>query len=214
MAVLFKKIKLLENQIDEFLDAVSQGAEVFKQGIKDYLDGDTESFNERIIAIGKLESKADGLRRTVENHLYTHSLIPEHRGDVLGLLENMDDIIDKAKETLNRFSIESPDILSELKDEFLELTEVALLAIESIVQSARAFFKDVNAIKNYLHKVYFYEKEADKVAGRLKRHIFQLKIDLSRKTHLRYFADNVDSLSDCAEIVADRLTIYAIKRMV
>ncbi|MCD6162917.1 MAG: DUF47 family protein [candidate division Zixibacteria bacterium] len=214
MAILFKNIKALEKQIDEFLDAVSQGAVVFKLGIKDYLDCNMDRFNERIDAIGKLESKADNLRRQVENHLYTHSLIPEYRGDVLGLLENMDDIIDTAKETLNRFLIESPEILPELKDEFLELTDVSIKSAESVVLSVRAFFTDISAVKNYIHKVYFYEKESDKVSNRLKMHIFNQDIDLSRKMHLRDFADHVDSLSDCAQAVADRLTIYSIKRLV
>ena len=60
--------------------------------------------------------------------------------------------------------------------------------------------------------MYFYEKEADKVAINLKRHIFQLAIDLSQKMHLHYFAVHVDSLADAAETVADRLAIYTIKR--
>jgi predicted phosphate transport protein (TIGR00153 family) len=214
VAFLFKKITLLENQVDSFLDAVSVGADVFKMGIRDYLDKDSDKFGERIEAIGKLENKADDLRRSIENQLYTHSLIPEHRGDVLGLLESMDDIIDTAKETLIQFSIELPEIMPELIDEFVKLSEFAASGVESVVLSARAFFKDVNAVKNYLHKVYFFEKEADKAADRLKRHIFKLGIELSHKNQLRYFAQNVDSLADTAESVADRLTIYAIKRMV
>jgi predicted phosphate transport protein (TIGR00153 family) len=214
MAVLFKKIKLLENQIDEFLDAVSQGGEVFKLGVKDYLGGNPGIFKERIETISKFESRADDLRRRIENHLYAHSLLPEYRGDVLELLESMDDIIDTAKETLNQFSIERPVILAELKEEFIELVEVVAKAVDSVVLSARAFFRDVSAIKNHLHKVYFFEKEADKASNRLKRHIFDLSIDLSHKNQLRYFTHNVDSIADCAEGVADKLNIFAIKRMV
>lgn len=59
MAILFKKTRILENQIDEFLDAVSQGGIVFKQGINDYLDGRTEYFKERLVLISKLENKAE-----------------------------------------------------------------------------------------------------------------------------------------------------------
>lgn len=214
MAILFKSTKLLEGQIDEFLDAVSQGAIVFKRAIKSYLEDDFESFEETIIHIKKLESKADDLRRSVENQLYTHSLIPEHRGDVLGVLENMDDVIDACKKTLHQFSVESPEIFSELHKEYLELAEMSANAVESIVLATRAFFRDIQAVKDHLHKVYFFEKEADRMADRLKRHIFGMEIDLSRKIHLRYFAHHVDSLSDRAEEVADRLSIYAIKRIV
>ena len=212
MATFFKRSRILETQIDAFLDAISQGAIVFKQAIRDYLEGETEKFEERIVTIGKLEAKADELRRTVESQLYGQSLIPEHRGDVLGLLECMDNVVDTAKATLSQFSVESPDIPHELDNEYTELAETAANAAESIVLATRAFFRDVHAVKDHLHKVYFYEKEADKIGDRLKRHVFSLEIDLSQKTHLRYFALNIDNLADRAEEVADRLSIYAIKR--
>lgn len=214
MALLFKSTKMLEAQVDEFLDAVSQGAIVFKQGIKSYLENDETGLQESIELVAKLENRADNLRRQVENQLYVHSLIPENRGDVLGLLESMDDIIDTAKDTVNHFVIETPDIPMELIKDFMELADRASLAAESIVQATRAFFRDVNAVQDHLHKVYFYEKEADKIGDRLKHRVFRLKIDLSRKMHLSSFVKHVDSLADRAEEVADRVSIYTIKRSI
>ena len=212
MAILFKPTKQLEMQIDEFLDAVSQGAIVFKQGIKNYLEGDNKNFCERLEIIGKLESSADKLRRTIENRLYTHTLIPEHRGDVLGLLESTDNIIDTMKETLNQFDIETPYIPENLSSGFLELAEMSIQSSESLVSAARAFFKDVNSVKDHLHKVYFYEKEADRLGNKIKKEAFQLDIELSLKFHLRNFALHIQEVSDKAEDVADRLAIYTIKR--
>jgi len=214
MAILFKPTKELESQIDSFLDAVSQGAMVFKHGIKNYLEDDKENFNDRLTIIGKLESNADNLRRLIENRLYTKTLIPEHRGDVLGLLESTDNVIDTMKETLNQFDIECPFIPEELVKEFLELADMSMQSAESLVNAARAFFKDVNAVKDHLHKVYYYEKEADRIGNRIKRHAFQLDIDLSMKFHLRYFALHIQEVSDKAESVADRLSIYTIKRTI
>jgi predicted phosphate transport protein (TIGR00153 family) len=214
MALLFKRAKMLEKQIDEFLDAISQGAIVFKRGIKNYLEAEYSKFEEKLQTIDALEKKADDLRRRVENQLYSHSLIPEHRGDVLGILEHMDDVVDAAKETLNIFSIEKPEIFPEFHKDFIELSEIAANAAESVVLATRAFFTDVGAVKNHLHKVYFYEKESDKISIRLKKKIFDADSDLGIKIHQRYFAANVDSLSDIAESAADRLAIYTIKRTV
>jgi len=214
MAILFKPTKQLESQIDDYLDAVSQGAIVFKQGVKNYLEDDKENFNDRLTIIGKLESKADDLRRAIENRLYTQTLIPEHRGDVLGLLESTDNVLDTMKETLNQFDIECPLIPEELTKEYLELTEMSIQSSESLVNAARAFFKDVRAVNDHLHKVYFYEKEADRIGNKIKRHAFQLDIQLSMKFHLRYFASHIQEVSDKAESVADRLAIYTIKRTI
>ena len=46
----------------------------------------------------------------------------------------------------------------------------------------------------------------------LKKQIFSSKMELALKLHLREFVDRIDSIADHAEDVADRLTIYAIKR--
>jgi uncharacterized protein len=212
MAILFKASKQLEYEIDEFLDAISEGVIVFKQGVKYYLADKKESFLEQIKTIDELEFKADNLRHKIENELYTHSLIPEHRGDVLGLLETLDDVIDKAKETLSQFDVETPDIPTSLSDMYYELAETIVESCESMTKASRAFFKDVKAVKDHLHKVYFYEKEADKLADKLKRKIFSLDIHLSHKMHLRYFATHIDGIADRAEDVAQRLGIYTIKR--
>ena len=213
MPILFHTTKELEAQIDGFLDAVSEGALLFKQALASYLSGDGEKFEESLASLRGLENKADDLRRRVENQLYRHSLIPEHRGDVLGLLESLDDVIDDAKDSIAIFSVEKPSIPAELHSDFLDLADMAVQASEQVVLAARAFFRDVRAVGDYLHKVYFYEKEADKISERLKRRIFASDADLSEKFHQRNAVLHVDSVADMAEDSADRLRIYSIKRI-
>ncbi len=215
MAILFRTTRALENKIDEYLDNVSNGLLVFVEGVRHYMHQQEESFQSNIQSIDDLEGKADRLRRSIENDLYTHSLIPEHRGDVLGLLETLDDVIDTAKETLNQFDVENPYIPEEFYDEYIELAEMASKAGEAVVQASRAFFKEVKMVQDHLHKVYFYEKEADKLGYRIKRKVFRTEnLELCQKFHLRYFALHIDTLADMAENVADRLAIYTIKRTI
>jgi len=209
---LFKSSKVLETKIDEFLDTVAEGGLVFRAGIEAYLVKDMENFQGSIAKIDKLESRADKLSREVEADLYRHSLIPEHRGDVLGLLENTDNIIDRMKTSLYQFSVENPDIPDPFHEDFRKLAETSCLAAEAVVISARAFFRNADAVKDSLYKVHHFEKEADQISDSLKRRIFASDLDLAHKIHLRYFALNVELLSDKAEEVADRLAIYAIKR--
>ncbi len=214
MSILFRQTKELTAQVDDFLDAISEGALVFQQGVDDYMSGDLERFQTRYGAIEALENRADDLRRTIEGHLYRHSLIPESRGDVLGLLETMDDVINTAKNTLSLFVVERPEMIPELTKDWHDLAETATCTSEAVVLAARTFFRDPHGVNDHLHKVYFYEKEGDKIAMDLKRKIFASDLDLARKIHLRYFALNIDLVSDAAEDVADRLSIYAIKRTV
>ncbi len=209
---LFKSSRVLESQIDEFLDTIAEGGLVFLAGVKAYLGGDKSEFESIILKIDKLENKADKLSKDVESHLYRHSLIPEHRGDVLGLLENLDNIIDTTKRSLYQFSVEQPDIPVAHNNDFLKLTEASAASAEAIVICARAFFRDSDSVKDNLYKVHHFEKEADTISDSLKREIFASDLDLAHKIHLRYFALNVEIVSDKAQEVADRLAIYTIKR--
>ena len=74
------------------------------------------------------------------------------------------------------------------------------------------FSQSPHLVSSYVAKVNLYEKEADKLSTNLKKQIFSSKMELALKLHLREFVDRIDSIADHAEDVADRLTIYAIKR--
>lgn len=211
---LFKSSQNVETKIDDFFDTVGKGGLVYRAGVHAYMAGDTAEFESAIVSIDKLEAQADKLSKEVEAHLYSHSLIPEHRGDVLGLLENSDNIIDAAKTCLYQFSVEQPSVPEEFQEGYRKLAEAGCSAVEAVIVSARAFFKDVKSVKDNLYKVHHFEKEADGISDRLKRSVFASDLDLAHKIHLRYFALNVDRVADRAEEVADRLAIYAIKRTI
>ncbi len=214
MALLFKITNSIINQIDEFFDVVDQGILVFKQGVNNYLNNDKQSFADNIITIDKLEAKADVLYKSIENTLYTKSLLPQFRGDVVNLLDKVDDIIDLAKENLYQFDIEQPKIPEKLNLHFSRLVDISVQSAESLIPAARVFFVDASAVKDKLHRVFFYEKEADKIANNIKRMLFHEsdEIILSEKQHLRYFALHTENISDCAKIAAKILTVMAIKR--
>ncbi len=212
MAILLKTTKLIESQIDQFLDIVSDSAILYKLGIEDYLKERYTQFEERLQQIRELERKADDLRVHIERYLYEHTLIPENRGDVLAILENTDEVIDNMKDSILQFSIEMPQIPEELDDFFLQTAKASVDAVDNLVCAVRSFFRDLTAVNNYIHKVYFFEREADQLGEKLRRLIFNLEIELSHKSQLRFFAIHLEKISDFAQAVCDRLAIYTIKR--
>jgi len=211
---IFRRTRELESQIDEFCDTVDQGAIAFKLGIRAYLAGEHANFEDKLRQVNDLESRGDRLRREIERRLYAHTLIPESRGDVLGLLENMDQILNKCEGPMWKFAIERPEIPKPFGAEFLNLVDAAVSAVDALVSAARAFFRDIEAVPDHMHKVMFFEKEGDKASTRLKTDIFASDLDLARKNQLRSFADTIDDIADTAEDVADRLAIYTIKRSI
>lgn len=212
MALLMKTTKFVESQIDTFLDVVSDSGTLFLLGVEDYLQGRIDQFEERLEQIRENEKKADDLRVAVERYLYERTLIPENRGDVLAILENTDEVVDNIKDTLMQFSIEMPEIPAELNDLWVQTTRASTAAVEQLIFAVRSFFCDLSAVNNYIHKVYFFEREADQIGEKLRRQIFGLDIDLAHKSHLRWFAIHIEQISDYAQAVCDRLAIYTIKR--
>ncbi len=212
MTMIFKKIKSLEKQIDNYLDLVVKGGFLFKQGVKYYMESEKEEFQQRLDSLNETESDGDNLRRDIETRLYTETLIPESRGDVLGLLEACDRVLNLTAETLNQFYVEEPFILPELKNKYIELAEISISSLEEMVAAVRAYFTDVGAVKNYINKVQLYETESDKIATKIKYEVFRKDVDLCQKMHMRYFALHIENIADEAEDVCDRLSIAVIKR--
>jgi predicted phosphate transport protein (TIGR00153 family) len=211
-SILKKRIGI-EKEIDEFLDQVSEAGLLCKNGMDAYLKGNMEAFAQCLTSIRNKEHRGDNLRRSIEQDLYQKTLIPESRGDVMELLEDMDALLDRFTGLIWQFEIERPDICSEFHEDFKELLQYSIEAVEAGVRSCRAFFKDITAVADHIHKVSFWEKESDKVSTRLQQAIFgRQDLHLSHKMHLRFFTKQVDRIADEAEDVADRLNIYVIKR--
>ena len=211
-SILRKKIGI-EKQVDDFLNQISEAGLLFKTGVDIYLKGKKDAFLKKADDIAEVEHRGDSLRRSIEEQLYLKTLIPESRGDVLDLCENMDALLDRFKGAIWRFEIERIEIDPKFHDDFKELVNYVVEASEAIVRSARAFFKDTKAVADHLHKVSFWETEADKVSTRLQRKIFrQEDMRLSHRMQLREFVRHVDKIADRAEDVADKLNIFVIKR--
>ncbi|HMM12502.1 MAG TPA: DUF47 family protein [Bacteroidales bacterium] len=212
----FRHAKMSIELIDEFLGKVDQGILIFKEGVANYLSGNQQRFLDNLQTLSALEADADLLRRKIENILYTQSLMPQLRGDIMRLIEELDNIIDLAKKNLYQFDVEVPFIPVELHSDLHQLTHLSVSACESLMPGVRAFFREPQDVKEKLHRVYLFEKEADKLADTIKRKVFQemKHLKLSEKFHLRYFTLHIETLSDAAERAADLLSIMAIKRTI
>ena len=215
MALLFRNTNLLINELDRFISVVDDSVIVFKEGVLNYLNNDFEQFQSNLQLITTLEDRADEIKRSIEANLYKNSLIPEYRGDVLNLIDKIDDLADTSKENLYQFDIEVPKIPIEMKDDYIQLTEASLLSVKEVLPAVRGFFHQSEEVKERINKVYFYEKEVDKIAYRLKRKLFKdiKMLKFSEKIHLRYFALHIQQISDIAKKVADIVNILIMKRM-
>ncbi len=208
----FGTTRVLEGQIDEFLDKVSEGGLLFQRGLTAYMEQSSAIAGEKLEQLVALEKRCDELRRSIETTLYSEMLIPESRGDVLVLLADLDDLVDGFKATLMMLAVERPEVSPEYRRAMSELGGLVIEASEHTVRASRAFFRDAPTIRDFVHKIGYFEAESDGVGLRLLREIFDSDLPLARKLHLRDMIRQICEIADNAEDCGDRLTIYAIKR--
>ena len=209
-----RKSERLENSISELMETVDQSLLVFREGVKNYLYADKESFAENLGKMASLETEASSRIKEIENILYSRGYLIRSRGDIMRLLERFDHIFIIISTDLIQFEIESPKIPSELKREFVKLSELAAMAAESTIPGTNAYFTSPKNVAETTAQVYFYEKEAVKLSQSIKRTVFHDmdNLKLSEKFHLRYFALHIEDLSKAAVKVAEQLSVMTIKR--
>jgi uncharacterized protein len=215
MSLFTKTTREVAVKIDEFFDTVEIGILIFKEGVKAYVIGNHEAFHNHLNKIDELENKADTLQKNIENDMIMHSILPQHRSDMVKLLWQLDEIVDTAKGSLNEFYIEMPRIPSQLVNDFISLTEVSANAAEELMPAARAFFREPDLVREKLLKVYFFERETDKSAFHLKKKVFHEmnELSLAEKAHLRYITHHIEYISDTAQDAADLLASMAMRQM-
>jgi hypothetical protein len=213
MPVFTRTTKNLIIKIDEFFDDIDLGLLVFREGIKAYLDKDMVAFKRHLQKVDQLENNADRLQREIENEMITHSILPQHRAEVSTLIDELDEIIDALKSSLNEINIELPDIPSSLNKNFISITDTSVNSAEELIPAVRAYFKAPYTVREKLLKVYYFESETDKLSFSTKKIIFQEmnELDLAHKAHLRYIIHHIENISDLAQKAADLLSGMAIK---
>jgi predicted phosphate transport protein (TIGR00153 family) len=88
---LFKKQEKVEQMLERYFDRCDACYEQLEVAFQSFFENGTGAdFDEKVNGIHERESQADDLRRDIELTLYGKALLPESRGDLLGLLESFD----------------------------------------------------------------------------------------------------------------------------
>ena len=204
--------KELINSINLFLNNILEVNSLFENLMKEFFLKNYKKVEDLTLKISDLESACDKLRRTTERKIYQETLIPEQRGDVLGMLENLDKIPGQLQGNAHRINTEKPDIHKELHDDFNNLIQNNSTCVKLLISGSKQFFIDPKKTIEDCLLVSKHESTGDKISTKLKNAIFNNNnLDLSQKMHLRYFVEIVDEVANLAEDVADRLIISSVK---
>ncbi|MGY6276944.1 DUF47 domain-containing protein [Methylomonas sp. MgM2] len=211
----FRTTRIVESQIQDFLDAVSTAILAYQEGVTAYLkEGWQETAEGKMQLISASESRGDGLRSHIGQILYTEMLLPDTAADVLSLLAELDSLLDRMRGHFILLGIEEPRFPADCAELIVDFVCHACSAMEHAVAASRVYFRDPKGVNDLIHKIHYHEEEAEKLAIRLLKNIFAGEYPLERKCHLRDHLLHIDRLADLADEAGDALAIYALKRSV
>jgi hypothetical protein len=213
--IFLKSQKHIESLYDEYLEEWRKCARCFREGMDIYFaSGISEEYAFWVEHTHKMESNADDLRRRIEFELYSKALLPESRGDILGLLEAIDNILNKLESVLFQILLEKIAIPDELKASFQRIVKMSVETNELMVAAASNVFRDLDEIIKIAKEIDQKESECDHAERNAIGKLYRSDLDGYTKISLKNLIIAVGDITDRAECVSDRLVIFSVKRRV
>lgn len=209
------KQRAVETLIEQYLAHVDQCVDAFVSCVESSLAGEPfDSLVQKVEDTHRAESQADDMRREICVLLYGKALFPESRGDILGLLEAVDKIANRAENVVRQMRHQRFNIPPELGDEFRALVAQVRSCSAELTRAVAALFEDYNRAALLADRIGQLESRADDLEFDLIEKIFTSRHETAEKILLRDMVQAVGSIADQAESAADRVRIVAIKRKI
>ncbi len=212
---LFKKERTLETHIFKYLESFRLTQENFARAFQScLLDSGCDKFQFYLEQTHKFESRADDIREDIKNLMYGKALIPESRGDIMGLIEALDELPGLFEDVLYAIATEQISLPAFLHQDIREMVEYSLQSVELVAQEVEALFRKNEDIMELAKVIDQNESHCDHIERRLVTSLFQSDLDPFMKLQLKDLFILLGSISDQADRVSRRIHIINIKRRV
>jgi predicted phosphate transport protein (TIGR00153 family) len=212
----FKKQKEVENLIEEYVRSVEIGQEMFLQSMENYLQAGTCSPTFEVLAAEthKAESRSDDILEKIVNLLHEKALVPDLRGDILTLLETIDEIPDQFDRILANICNQKIAMPESLDLDFKELLVLSLEACTLTMESVRSILSRRERAARLLFRTDQLESQGDQIEKRIIVRIFESDWDPLQKILLRDLTQKMGDIADSAVQVCRQVNLIVTKRRV
>lgn len=213
--ILWKKQKEIAEAVEAYLAETENCLAAFDKAMAIYFaEGLSASFKQQIEKTHGHESKADDRRREIELAMYGRALIPESRGDILGMLEALDLAPNKCESVLYQIWLQNMSVPQEYSEKLRTLVQVNRESYELLCQAVRHLFSDIEQVLPIVDLVGEKESESDRIERGLIKSVFDDPGEKAEKILLKELILEIGAISDKAENAADRLRIIAVKQQI
>lgn len=212
---LFKKQLQIESLIYDYLDNLKMTTQHFSEALNSCLkNGLCGDFDFLIKQTHKFESKADDIREEIKAVMYGKALIPESRGDIMGLLESIDEIPRILELILHMIETQKLVIPDFIVSDIQELIKISLDSCALLFKEISVLFKKIEGLRALVSTIDHNESHCDHIERRIITKVFDSDIDPFQKLQLKEMIIHMGEISDQADRVSKRINIISMKRRV
>ena len=209
------KQQRVESLLKNYCQQTSLCLEQFRQSLQHYFKtNDRAELEQDYNRVHEAESKADDLRRDVEVLIYSKTIFPESRGDILGLLETMDRAPNQAESCIRMLWNQHISVPTAFQPGIIQLAEVCCRSVEAMIDAVTRLFDDFTNATVAVGRIDELESEADRLESTLVEQVFSSTEAPMTKLLLRDLIKHISSISDRAENTGDRIRIIVAKRRI
>jgi hypothetical protein len=215
MSLFWKREREARQLIERYFVACDQAMEQFERAIDVYLaEGDSDAFTALDERVRACESEADRLRNEAERLLYRRSLLPESRGDLLGLLEAFDRMPNLAETVTFMLYTQRIAIPEAFRETFRKLVQASLDAYRLVREVVDLLLSHPDDVDARVPLVGAKETAADDLERAFIHDVFRSDLEKADMILLRQLVGRVGGIADSAERVARRIDILSFKRRI
>ena len=215
MSFLFRKQSQIESLIYSYLDSLRMTQTRFSEALGLCLDHSTDgTFTFLTEQTHKFESKADDIREEITTLMYGKALLPESRGDIMRLLEEVDVIPRVFERVLYMIKMQKLSIPDFIVPDIEKLVSVSLASFDLTLKQIENFLKRHREIRALVATIDYNESECDHIQRRIITRVFDSDLDPFLKMQLKELISCIGEISDQADRVSKRVNIISMKRRV
>jgi len=213
---LFKKQKVLEHLLNEYFHAVEIAQENFLHAMDQYFATGQCCPDFEFLAgeTHKAESRGDDIQEQITHMLFEKALIPEFRGDVLNLLEALDDVPDQFDRILDSIAAQKILLKESITQDLKDLVAVSMEVCSLTLEGVRDLFRRQKEADALLKLADQLESRGDRIERRIIGRIFASDWDPLEKILLRDLTSSLGDIADNAVHVCRQVNLITIKRQV
>jgi predicted phosphate transport protein (TIGR00153 family) len=215
LSFLFRKQSQIESLIYSYLDSLRMTQTRFSEALGLCLAHNTDgTFTFLTEQTHKFESKADDIREEITTLMYGKALLPESRGDIMSLLEEVDVIPRVFERVLYMIKMQKLSIPDFIVPDIEKLVSVSLASFELTLKQIENLLKRHREIRALVATIDYNESECDHIQRRIITRVFDSDLEPFLKMQLKELVSCIGEISDQADRVSKRVNIISMKRRV